>query len=276
MPAHQQDPKFVRSLLGNAAGATIVGSLGIILIVMVLTGQINNYLQPSFRPWLLLTGTFLICLAIWTLLSIRKHTQSLTQDNPMRRSSWLMTLPLLIAVIAAPAPLGAAMINSGSIGSAEGIGDGSLSASSLPEGPTMEVSPEYVENPGLCRVGHDENEMIEYSGLEDDRVNELTIGDIADRFTCGDKDSLNGKQVRISGFLSEGSDGHWQLNRYKIFCCAAHALPYSVILVGELEDPVEDQWYEVTGTLNTESSDLIPDLQIEQMQQIPQPQVPYL
>lgn len=248
--------------LGNFAGATLVASIGALLMVMVISGQLNNYLRPLFRPWAFLTGALLVSLAVWTLASLRRDLAATAHDNPMRKSSCFLLVPLIIAVVCAPSPLGAAMVNSSSIAGGNG--------------PAHAQASQRDANRVASRVGRNADGTIAYEILSADGVSEVTLEDLANRFTFGRKADLEGRRVTVVGFLSQGEDSQWRINRFKIYCCAADAVPYSAVLADETFEPQSDQWFEITGTLDTQSSDLNPVLHIEEATPISQPEIPYL
>ncbi|WP_420795929.1 TIGR03943 family putative permease subunit [Corynebacterium diphtheriae] len=85
----------------------IVGALGIAMTYLALTGRINNYLQPGFRPASLATGLVLVALALWS--AVRPNSFS------SRRTSWFLLVPVCVVAVFAPAALGAATLNSSGV-----------------------------------------------------------------------------------------------------------------------------------------------------------------
>lgn len=110
-----------------------------------------------------------------------------------------------------------------------------------------------------------------------DGVNELTLETLT-RIWLHDKGALKGRSVRVVGFAAPtaGDPTQRTLNRVKIWCCAADALPYTV----RLADPrgfVVDDWYDVVGHVDlAASTDVVPVLVVERSVPVPVPQRPYL
>lgn len=267
MHTHTHDnPDAPGAGTGTAAGATIVASLGLILVAMVLSGQLTNYLQPYFRPWVLLTGALLLLLAGWTFLRLWKDSRErgdgslVAAENPMRKTSWLLLVPVLLATLCAPSPLGAAMLNSSAVGGS------SVSNAANEQAATRVAS----------RVGRNDDGTIAYDVLSDSAPTDITLEDLANRFTFGRKGELQDKPVKIVGFAAAAADGQWRVNRFKIYCCAADAVPYTAQLNGTPTAPEADTWYEVTGTVDALSSETVPILTVSEFTPIKQPEIPYL
>lgn len=250
----------------NAAAATIIAALGVILITLVATGQLTNYVRPYFRPIMFITGVCLISLGGWTLVNLRRHFTAITHDKPLRRTSWLMLVPILLAVLCAPSPLGAAMLNSSAVGGVAGD--------------TGQREPRIVN-----RVGRNPDGTIAYPPLATGEVNEITLEDLANRYTFGTPKNLEGKKVKLVGFAAPGGPGReaWRLSRFKIYCCAADSIPYTAAMqpaptaTGVAAGvPKADQWLEVTGTVKVTPGVTTPTVIVEQATEIKQPSVPYL
>ena len=240
--------------------ASIVASLGIILAVMAVSGQANNYLQPTFRPWILATGLALLGLALWTLWELAFHLPSASADNPMRPSAWMLLVPLMLATLSAPDPLGAAVMGSTAVGGAAGT--------------TSASTARQTQQRQMTRVGRNADGTIAYPPLGED-TNEVTLEELAQRFTFGSKPELEGKTVRVVGFVTPADDGGWRVSRFKIYCCAADAIPYMANIADAPAPPV-DTWVDLVGTVDTRTSPDNPVIHVTQLKTIPQPKIPYL
>ncbi|WP_151549061.1 MULTISPECIES: TIGR03943 family putative permease subunit [Corynebacterium] len=245
--------------LSTVLASTIVVLLSIVLLVLAITGQLNNYVQPFFRPIMILTGLALFGLGVWSLVRVRLDAATAAGEHPVRATSWVLLVPVLLAVLSAPDPLGASMLGSAAVGGAS----------------TSMGDPQAQRAQQLVRVERNPDGTIAFPELARDDVNEITLEDLANRFYFGSKEDLDGVQVRVVGFASEGAEGDWFLGRFKIYCCAADAIPYQVRLEG-LAEPVSDQWYELSGTVDTAADEQWPVLRVEETEPIDQPNRPYL
>ncbi|OEJ43199.1 TIGR03943 family protein [Streptomyces agglomeratus] len=90
--------------------------------------------------------------------------------------------------------------------------------------------------------------------------------------------SLQGRTVVMSGFVTPGKGGRWDLTRLLVACCAADSQSLTVPMHG-FPAPPADTWVKVTGTwhpsgaLGTASA--APALDVRSLERIPQPLSPY-
>lgn len=63
-----------------------------------------------------------------------------------------------------------------------------------------------------------------------------------------DVSPLEGRQVRLTGFVVPREGGGWYVARIRISCCAADAVGVTVVVDGPQGDLAPDQWVEVVGT----------------------------
>ncbi|MFE9399235.1 TIGR03943 family putative permease subunit [Streptomyces flavidovirens] len=90
--------------------------------------------------------------------------------------------------------------------------------------------------------------------------------------------SLRGRTVVLSGFVTPGKNGTWDLTRLLVACCAADSQSLTVTMHG-VPAPPPDTWVKVTGTwhpsgaLGTASAALA--LDVRSLERIPQPLSPY-
>ncbi|GAA3239077.1 TIGR03943 family putative permease subunit [Actinocorallia longicatena] len=62
----------------------------------------------------------------------------------------------------------------------------------------------------------------------------------------GGDPTLEGRTVKLIGFVAPRKQGHWYLTRLQMSCCAADAIAVQVIVLGAAE-PKKGAWVEVTG-----------------------------
>ncbi|GAA2995365.1 TIGR03943 family putative permease subunit [Actinokineospora diospyrosa] len=164
------------------------------------------------------------------------------------RSAWLLLLPVLAIFLIAPPALGADSVmrgdNRAAASRASGA-DGMVAFSPLPAGSPVPVS----------------------------------MSDFAARAAWDNLNSLNDRDVQLSGFVVAQAEDVY-LARLSIACCAADAFPVKVRLVGQgTAGLANDTWLEVVGRLEpgsaTKENDYIPTLAVSSTTQIPQPENPY-
>jgi len=110
----------------------------------------------------------------------------------------------------------------------------------------------------------------------------ITMLDYAGRAVFEGGQSLNGRTVRLTGFIIPGPNGRPYLARMIVTCCAADARPVKVALSGELPGGLkQEQWVEVDGTyLDRQDRDpvngeTIPYLQVNAVREIATPEEQY-
>ncbi|AVZ71527.1 TIGR03943 family protein [Streptomyces lunaelactis] len=107
----------------------------------------------------------------------------------------------------------------------------------------------------------------------------LSLTEFIARVQQDDKRSLGGRTVLMSGFVTPGTNGTWDLTRLLVACCAADSQSLTVTVHG-VRPPPADTWVKVTGTwhpqgaLGTGSAALA--LDVATVRRIPQPPSPYL
>ncbi|MEU0167462.1 TIGR03943 family protein [Streptomyces iakyrus] len=108
---------------------------------------------------------------------------------------------------------------------------------------------------------------------------DLTLGEFGSRAVYDSGRSLQGRTVRLTGFVTRGGDGTWYVTRLLVSCCAADATTAKADVRGAQAPPV-DTWVTVTGTWHPEGglgSDAAwpPVVDARSVRQVPQPDSPY-
>lgn len=108
---------------------------------------------------------------------------------------------------------------------------------------------------------------------------ELTLGEFTSRAIYDSERSLQGRTVRMTGFVTHDADGSWYVTRLLVSCCAADATIAKVEIRGA-DAPPDDTWVTVTGTWHpkgTLGSDEAwpPVLDAESVRSVGQPANPY-
>jgi uncharacterized repeat protein (TIGR03943 family) len=256
------------------------------LLKISFTGTYLLYVKPSHQPWLIGGGLIMVALAAVSigrdLMATRASTTpdhghpALDQVDAAHaagdhiavdqvssghgdhddhgdhhhsaRSAWLLLLPVLAIFLIVPPALGSDSVMRGDNRAAASRSSGTDGMSTFPPIPSGEVVP-------------------------------LAMGDFAARAAWDSGKSLNGRTVRLTGFVVAQGDTTY-LARLTIACCAADAFPVKVKLDGpSAAGLANDTWLDVTGQVQpgtaTKESDYVPTLNVTSIAQIPQPENPY-
>jgi uncharacterized repeat protein (TIGR03943 family) len=160
-------------------------------------------------------------------------------------SSWLLLLPVLAIFLVAPPALGADTVSRS----------------------TQVIAPQQS--------------TIDFPPLPAGPAPALRMSDFVTRAVWDDAGSLNGRQVRLLGFVVHGDHDATYLGRLVIACCAADATPLKVRLQGRngLVSLPQDGWFEVRGQLVPGSarsnSRYTPTLTVSDLHPVPAPTEPY-
>jgi putative membrane protein len=103
----------------------------------------------------------------------------------------------------------------------------------------------------------------------------MTLLEFGQRAYDHNGSNFNGAVVQLTGFVAARESRGFQLARYQIACCSAHATPVVVRVVGTSGDaPPIDQWAVVTGTFEQSDGEL-PELAATSAVDIEAPNEPY-
>lgn len=136
-----------------------------------------------------------------------------------------------------------------------------------------------AENSGTA-VGS-EASRSSYPELPDEDPVPLALLDYAARAVFDEGRTLEGRRVRLSGFILYG-DGEAQLARMVVSCCAADARPVKIGLDGDVPPGLEsEQWVEIVGGYSPRrgrdeiNGELIPHIAVESVAHIDVPDNQY-
>ncbi|MGH3946996.1 MAG: TIGR03943 family putative permease subunit [Pseudonocardiaceae bacterium] len=220
--------------------------LGGALCKIAWNGSYLRYVKPSLLPFLVAAGVVILALGVISIVRDVRATQQPADDHPDHtgRSPWLLLLPVLAIFLVAPPALGADTV--------------SRSASVVPQRSSVDFPP-----------------------LPAGPAPALRMSDFVTRAVWDDAGTLNGRQVRLLGFVVHGDHDVTYLGRLVIACCAADATPLKVRLEGRngLASLPQDGWFEVRGQLVPGSAKpdtrYTPTLAVSDLRPIPAPTEPY-
>jgi uncharacterized repeat protein (TIGR03943 family) len=173
-----------------------------------------RYVQAGFRPLLLGAAVVMVVVGVAGMLRERRRPAP-GHDHPGPRVSWLLVLPVVVLILVPPSALG------------------SYVAARQAQPVVVPDSEQHPGDLGPDDPGTDHRTMS---------VLEYSLRALAQETT-----SLDGRQVRLVGFVTPRDDGGWYLSRVMIKCCAADAVPINVVVDGTRGKLTADQWVEVVG-----------------------------
>jgi len=209
---------------GSAVLLLLTG--GAVLRISLFSDLYLRYVQAALRPYLVISGSLLMLLGVVAAvrgMSHRDHEEehedheeeeeahSHSHGGP--RIAWLLTLPALALLLFPPPALGSYSAGREQAQlAAQGVG----TFPALPAAKVLDISVAQYSSRAIYDTGH----------------------------------SLKGRTVRMTGFVTHGSNGTWYVTRLVVTCCAADATTSKVEIRGtEATDaPQTDTWVTVTGT----------------------------
>lgn len=241
--------------MNRQAQAVILLLFGGAIVKAGLTDLSLRYVKEGLRPFLVAAGLVLVAAAVMTLwydLRNRKdaehdgHADDDGHAHHEPRVGWLLILPVLGLLLVAPPALGSdAAGRSGSVLTAQ-PSDADYPA--LPPGDPVPVS------------------LLDY----------------ASRAVFDEGKTLQGRTVRLTGFVTPGADGQPMLARMVLSCCAADGRPIKIALAGDVPSGLPpDTWVHADGVWipRTGADEInqaaVPYLEVRSWQQIPAPRQQY-
>jgi uncharacterized repeat protein (TIGR03943 family) len=222
--------------------------LGGALLKISWNGSYLHYVKPSLLPFLVSAGVVILALGLIAIVrdvrAVAGHADHDEHPDHAGRSPWLLLLPVLAIFLVAPPALGADAV--------------SRSASVAPQ-----------------------RSAVNFPPLPAGPAPALRMSDFVTRAVWDDAGSLNGRQVRLLGFVVQGDDGVTYLARLVMACCAADATPVKVHLEGRSGLAVlpQDGWFEVRGQLMPGSArsgnSFAPTFTVSDLRPVPAPAEPY-
>jgi uncharacterized repeat protein (TIGR03943 family) len=263
----------MRSNMAKLFNSLTLLGVGAVLLSFSLTGRIDAYLHPMFRP-VVLVGGILFCFAGAIYLVTKKsrdccvdgecvHT---TKINPLRSLAALgvLVLPLTAGAILSPDQFDAQVVQNRGI-----VQD----VSNLPVKPTIAVTNQGPNPVAPGSLGSDSDETASQPPLpqdsptpadgnqEDDSsaqyLPKAADGNVAlevtDLLYSQTEESLRkmftGRTIEVIGQFMPGQTGNqFRIVRMFIVCCAADARPISVAVESKEPPKVADMaWVKVIG-----------------------------
>lgn len=240
-----------------------------------------RYVKVGMRPYLLGSGVILLMLGVWAMVDIVRSHRREAAASPVHahagaaassggadddaascavagapdsshdddghghgsmRVAWLLLLPVLAILLVAPPALG---------------------AYSAQRGPSQVLQP---------------TDIAAFDPLPPGSPVDMALSDYAVRAIWDDQNTLAGRNVKLTGFVTPAPGGKWWLTRLSLTCCAADAVTTKVLAVGAPNLPA-NTWVTLTGTYvaggGTQSDTAVPWIKTEALRRIDEPKNPY-
>ncbi|WP_210649878.1 TIGR03943 family protein [Nocardioides sp. SYSU D00065] len=216
---------------------------GAVLVRMAVGDTYLRYVNSWMRWPLIACGVLLVVLALVDLWSQDDApADDHSEGSHVPRAAWLLFVPSLVFFLIAPPALGAHFAER-------------AQTAALPTEPSSEVVlPDLPEGDPVP----------------------LLMDDLVMRAFYGG-DTLEGRRIELTGFVSKGPGDGWYVTQFGMNCCAADATVMRVTASG-VEAPPVDQWVEVVGTYvagTGADGRTPPELAVEQLELVEAPKNQY-
>jgi uncharacterized repeat protein (TIGR03943 family) len=220
--------------------------VGIVTLRLSLSRLYLDFVKPAMRPWLIASGVVLVVFGATAFLRAVRHDHTDAHghdEHHVPRAAWLLILPVLVLLLITPNPLGSFAAGR---------------QATVRIDPSANFDPLPAPKRGAI---------------------EISVSEFVDRALYDEDQSLKGKLVRLTGFVTPAGtrgSGEFYITRFVISCCAADARSSRVGIFGKPAPPI-DSWITVTGTWRPAAagSKSDPTMDVKTLEPIPQPEVPY-
>lgn len=226
------------------AKSLILFGMGIYLALLILTGNLDNYINQRFA-WLVVVGALLFFVMALTALNASLNPKRNEQEHHHYHITWdillVVAFPLLLAVLIPSRALGIEAVNGG-----------------------VSLSPVGIA--GVARSPLDRNIL--------DWLREFDRASTPAQF--------NGTPVDVTGFVYREPihpDGGFMLARFTMSCCVADAFPIGMpVMAAAGEEYVAGEWLRVGGQLKaaTFGAEILPVVFADSIERVDEPRQPYL
>ena len=192
--------------------------LGVVVLFVAGSDRYLDYVRAGFRPFLLAAGVVLVLVAVGGWVGPRSR-----EEHPGPGVGWLLAAPVAVVLVVAPPALGSYTASR----------QATASVTSLDAAPSAALG---ANDPGT-----------------DHRT--MTLFDYFVAVQQPDRSAIEGRRVRLVGFVSPRAAGGWYVTRFVVNCCAADATAVRIAVPDGPAGFEADQWVEVIGTAGDASVD---------------------
>jgi putative membrane protein len=289
----------------------ILAGYALLLIKLLLTSQLANYVSPKMHPFIYFALFVLLILGGMQILRSGTNTSEChchcDGEHHMPKTPAatvfiysLFLLPLMIGLM-----LSNHVLDS-SVASKRGVQFGAQSLAERPNSPIQteekDLLEEYLRDPEgymkkvderVNEILQEDNSAVQSKEKEKERLKKDLIG--TDKIVVTDEkyistisminehlEQLIGKKVEITGFVFRERDlpsNQLVVARFGVTCCIADASVYGMLVKGENVAKLKDNtWIKVTGTIHqtTYRQSIIPVIEQPAIEMIEVPDQPYV
>lgn len=205
--------------------------VGIAVLFITLNGAYLDYVKAGMFGFLLVSGLAVVAVALQAILrDVHRDGRDAAGHHGHSRVPWLLAVPAGVLLLVTPSALGSSVALTGTpLVPAVAAGDAGSRVA------------DYPGDPAAGDTGR------------------MRITDLVTRVAWDTDGSMNGREVRITGFVMRRDDPEharpdtlgMQLARVVISCCVGDARYVFVELAGMPEAVEDDAWLEVHGIVDT-------------------------
>lgn len=207
------------------------------MVKISVDGSFLRYVKPSLHPYLLVSGIFIVGLALVAIVRDVRRGGPVDDDHAhSSRPYWMLLLPAALILFVAPPALDVS----------------SVSDRVVAAGPVQRTA---------------------FPPLPDGEAPEVPLLDVVQRAARDSTGSLDDREITVTGIRVQNPDGSVDLARILIICCAADARSIRI----HLDRDVEGEWLRVRGTVGESSPETgnIPTMTVTGVEQIDEPENTY-
>lgn len=211
--------------MSKVSQGTVLFLSGLVLLTVVVFDIHTRYVRDRFSIMLVIAGVLLVVLAGLTLRQSSLEEKAAesgeaapsgdhecADHNHSPKVGWLLLVPITVMALVVPPALGA---------------DAALRQD------------DSLRSPGALTADL-------FPPLPEDQVNELDLGSFVGYTIFRDGAHIEGRAVKLLGFVTPAEDGTWYITRMQMGCCAGDAVAMK-IRVTNTPPPPTDSWVEVSG-----------------------------
>ncbi|WP_216903343.1 TIGR03943 family putative permease subunit, partial [Nocardia alni] len=225
--------------MSRAAQNFVLLLIGAAVLKISLDGTFLRYVKPGLQPYLIVSGSALLLLAVVAIVGdIRSEKSHEDDHHHPGRPQWLLLAPITALLIIVPPALGATSVESGA---------------------TAQAS---IAEPAQAAAS--DNGKFPFAALPPGDAPLIRMYDLIDRASYDSSGELDRRSITVQGFVirtdedgsprPDGSHDGLDLARVVITCCVADAQTLRIHLAGPMPALPDDSWVSVQGKVVPDSA----------------------
>ncbi len=245
--------------MSRAAQNFVLLLIGAAVLKISLDGTFLRYVKPGLQPYLIVSGSALLLLAVVAIVTDIRGEKSHDDHHHPGRPQWLLLAPITALLIIVPPALGATSVESGATARAS------------------------IAEPAQAAASADGK--FPFAALPPGDAPLIRMYDLIDRASYDSSGELDHRPITVQGFVIrtdedgsprlDGTHDGVDLARVVITCCVADAETLRIHLAGPMPPLPDDSWVSVQGKVvpnsATQSDNMTPTLSVTELHTIPAP-----